>query len=57
MDVLPKYDGKEAQLVAFIRNPGKIDSAYPPMPNPGLKPEEAEAVVKYMFEAYKDKLQ
>ena len=56
-DVLPKYVGKEAQLVAFIRNPVKIDPAYPPMPNPGLKPQEAEAVVKYMFEAYKDKLQ
>lgn len=55
-DVLPKYIGKESQLVAFIRNPVKIDPAFPPMPNPGLKPQEAEAVVKYMFEAYKDKL-
>jgi cytochrome c len=52
MDVLPKYDGKEAQLVAFIRNPGKIDPAYPPMPNPGLRPNEAEAVAKYLLETY-----
>jgi len=54
MDVLPKYDGKEAQLVAFIRNPGKIDPAYPPMPNPGLKPNEAEAVAKYLLETYNE---
>ena len=36
-DVLPKYVGKQAQLIAFIRNPVKVDPAYPPMPNPGLK--------------------
>lgn len=51
-DVLPKYVGKEAQLVAFIRNPVKVDPAYPPMPNPGLKPAEAEAVAKYLLEEY-----
>jgi cytochrome c len=55
MDVLPKYDGKEAQLVAFIRNPAKVDPAYPPMPNPGLKPNEAEAVAKYLLETYTSK--
>jgi cytochrome c len=51
-DVLPKYVGKEAQLVAFIRNPVKVDPAYPPMPNPGLKPAEAEAVAKYLLEEF-----
>lgn len=51
-EVLPKYVGKEAQLVAFIRNPVKIDPAYPPMPNPGLKPQEAEAVAKYLLETF-----
>ena len=51
-DVLPKYDGKEAQLVAFIRNPVKVDPAYPPMPNPGLKPQEAKAVAKYLIDEY-----
>jgi cytochrome c len=56
IDVLPKYDGKEAQLAAFIRNPGKIDPAYPPMPNPGLKPNEAEAVAKYLLETYSEKI-
>jgi cytochrome c len=51
-DVLPKYVGKEAQLVAFIRNPVKVDPAYPPMPNPGLKPQEAEAVAKYLLDEF-----
>jgi cytochrome c len=51
-DVLPKYVGKDAQLVAFIRNPIKIDPAYPPMPNPGLKPQEADAVAKYLLEEF-----
>ena len=55
MDVLPKYVGKEAQLVAFIRNPVKVDPAYPPMPNPGLKPNEAEAVAQYLLETYEEK--
>jgi len=54
-DVLPKYVGKEAQLVAFIRNPGKIDPAYPPMPNPGLKPQEADAVAKYLLDEFAKK--
>lgn len=51
-DVLPKYVGKETQLVAFIRNPVKVDPAYPPMPNPGLKPQEAEAVAKYLLDEF-----
>ena len=55
LDVLPKYDGKVAQLVAFIRNPVKVDPAYPPMPNPGLKPNEADAVAKYLLETYNEK--
>ncbi len=54
-DVLPKYVGKQAQLVAFIRNPVKVDPAYPPMPNPGLKPQEAEAVAKYMLDEFAKK--
>lgn len=54
LDVLPKYDGKVAQLIAFIRNPVKVDPAYPPMPNPGLKPNEAEAVAKYLLETYNE---
>ena len=55
LDVLPKYAGKEAQLIAFIRNPVKVDPAYPQMPNPGLKPNEADAVAKYLLETYQAK--
>ena len=52
LEVLPKYVGKEALLVAFIRNPVKVDPAYPQMPNPGLKPKEAEAVASYLLKTY-----
>jgi cytochrome c len=52
---MPKYEGKKTQLVAFIRNPVKVNPAYPPMPNPGLKPNEAEAVATYLLENYKKK--
>ena len=54
-DVLPKYVGKQAQLVAFIRNPVKVNPAYPPMPNPGLKPQEADAVAKYLLDEFAKK--
>ena len=50
--VMPKYIGNEAELVAFIRNPGKIDPEYPPMPNPGLKPAEAKAVAEYLLKTF-----
>lgn len=52
-ETLPKYEGKLTQLVSFIKNPVKVNAAYPPMPNPGLKPNEAEAVAKYILETYK----
>ncbi len=52
-DVLQKYDGKIEELVKFVLNPVKIDPKFPPMPNQGLKPNEAEAVSKYIMETYK----
>lgn len=52
IDVLPKYEGKLNQLVSFIRNPVKVDPAYPPMPNPALKPNEAEAVAQFLLDEY-----
>ena len=54
-DVIPKYVGKEAQLEAFIRNPVKVNPDYPQMPNPGLKPNEAKALAKYLLETYETK--
>ena len=54
-DVLPKYVGKEAQLEAFIRNPTKVNPDFPPMPNPGLKPNEAKAMAEYLLKTYQEK--
>jgi len=47
--VLTKYEGKMDQLVAFIRNPAKIDPAYPPMPNLALKLDEAKNIAEYIM--------
>ena len=55
LDVLPKYEGNEAKLEAFIRNPTKVDPDFPPMPNPGLKPNEAKALAKYLLESYNER--
>ena len=52
-EVVPKYFGKEKELITYIRNPSKIDPNYPPMPNPGLKPNEVKAVVDYVLEQVK----
>ena len=52
-EVVPKYFGKEELLLAFIKNPTRIDETYPAMPNPGLKPDEAKAVVDYVLEQVK----
>ncbi len=52
-EVLPKYEGKLDALVSYVLNPVPVNSAFPPMPNPGLKPNEAEAVAKYILEEYK----
>ncbi len=51
-EVLKKYENRKEDMVKFILNPVKVDPNYPPMPNQGLKPKEAEAVVNYMFEHY-----
>lgn len=50
--VLQKYTNNRQGMVKFILNPVKVDPAYPPMPAQGLKPNEAEAVVDYMFKHY-----
>jgi cytochrome c len=51
-DVLPKYDDDVEKLADFIRNPVRVNTAYPPMPNQGLRPNEARAVAVFMFERY-----
>ena len=52
---LPKYEGKEDQLVAFVLNPKQNNPGYPPMPNPGLRPDQARAVAKWLLSVYKTK--
>lgn len=47
---VPTYNGDVKKLSAFILNPQKISADYPPMPNPGLKPREADAVAQYLIE-------
>lgn len=51
-EVLQKYKDRQDEMVKYILNPVKVNPDYPPMPAQGLKPSEAEAVVKYMFEHY-----
>jgi len=50
--VLTKYEGKLDQLVAFIRNPVKVDPAYPPMPNLALKLDEAKNIAQYLMDMH-----
>lgn len=47
--VLKKYIGKEEELIGFIKNPVKVDPAYPSMPNPGLTTIKIKSVVKYLM--------
>jgi cytochrome c len=48
-ETVPKYNGDKAKIIAFVMNPVKKDPAYPPMPNQGLKPAEADSVVTYIL--------
>lgn len=50
--VLTKYEGKMDQLVAFIRNPVKVDPAFPPMPNLALKLDEAKNIAQYIMDQH-----
>lgn len=54
-EVVPKYFGKENQLVAYLRNPVRVNPEYPPMPNPGLKPVEAKAIAEYILAKVKER--
>ncbi len=48
-EVIPKYDGKKALLMAFVMNPVKMNPAYPNMPNQGLKPSEADSIATFLL--------
>jgi len=47
---VPKYNGDVNKLAEYIYNPQKIDPAFPPMPNQGLKKKEAEAMAKWLID-------
>lgn len=47
---VPTFNGDVKKLSAWIQNPTKVFPDYPPMPNPGLKPKEADAVAQYLIE-------
>jgi len=49
LETIPKYKNDKAALVSFILNPVKKNPAYPPMPNQGLKPAEADSVANYVL--------
>lgn len=52
-DVLPKYESDRSRLTLFVLNPQKMDPAFPPMPNQGLKPAEADSIAAYIMMMYK----
>lgn len=52
-ETIPKYNGDVQKLAEFIFNPQKIDPAYPPMPNQGLKKKEATAMAQWLIEQTK----
>jgi cytochrome c len=53
-ETIPKYAARKADLVSFILNPQKIDPAFPPMPNQGLKASEADSIASYIMRKVAD---
>jgi cytochrome c len=49
-ETVPTFNGDVKKLSAWIQNPTKVYPDYPPMPNPGLKPKEANAVAQYLID-------
>jgi cytochrome c len=48
--VLLKYRGRADALAAFVRQPVRVDPAYPPMPAPGLTEAELVSIVRYLLD-------
>jgi cytochrome c len=48
-EVLPKYRGDLESLKKYIRDPAKVNPAYPLMPHLGLGEEEVDAVARYLL--------
>lgn len=54
--ILLKYASNKEAMIQFILNPVKVDPAYPNMPQQGLTPSEAKAVVEFMYQEYGEQL-
>ena len=50
--VIPKYRDRAEALKAFIRNPVKVDPAFPPMPAQGLTLLEVESIAAYLLQHF-----
>lgn len=48
-ETVPKYKGNKEYLIVFILSPTLKEPGYPPMPNPGLKPAEADSIAAYLI--------
>jgi cytochrome c551/c552 len=46
---LKKYVDNPDDLVEFLKNPTKVDPAFPAMPNPGLTTHKIKSVVKFLM--------
>ena len=46
---LPKYLDNPDDLVEFLKNPSRVDTAFPAMPNPGLTTHKIKSVVKFLM--------
>jgi cytochrome c len=51
-EVLSKYVDDLEALTTFIANPKRINTAYPTMPNQGLRRREVEAVATYLLQRF-----
>ncbi|NIM11704.1 MAG: hypothetical protein GTO45_06390 [Candidatus Aminicenantes bacterium] len=47
--VLPQYINKQDELIAFLKNPKRVNPEYPAMPNPGLTTIQIKSVVKFLM--------
>lgn len=48
-NVLTRYTADPKALEAFLKNPTRVDPAYPAMPNPGLTTIQIKSVVKFLM--------
>jgi len=50
--VLGKYENRPEDLIAFVRNPSKVNPEYPAMPKLGLSERDIKSVVAYLLQEW-----